>query len=185
MNNIDQILGKLEPDLAFVFLGANDAVYSNTATSVGVQKYIENLRSIVGEIRKRQPYSSFGTDKESIILVTPPPIHEEQLRERYRERGQESNRDNQRTGSYAEAVRELGREMRLSVVDTYIGMAGLQEGREGEDMRGSYLSDGLHLNTKGNQRMLELVVNTIGSDLPAWMPENLPNDVFPWSALAQ
>ena len=181
-NNIHHILGTLQPDLALVFLGANDAVYATSQQSVGVQRYSENLKSIVLQIQKRQPYfHSSSSSSPRIILVTPPPIHQQQLRDRYRKRGLESNRDNERTGTYAEAVRELGRAMQLSVVDSYVGMGGTQIGEEGEEARGSYLSDGLHLNARGNRRMLELVMETIRRDLPSWSPENLKNDLFPTS----
>jgi hypothetical protein len=49
-----------------------------------------------------------------------------------------------------------------------------------QDSRQQYLSDGLHLSSRGNQRVFELLSEGLSASLPSWMPDSLPMDQKQW-----
>jgi hypothetical protein len=51
--------------------------------------------------------------------------------------------------------------------------------------RSEYLSDGLHLSEKGNQRLFELFKSLLEKNLPSWLPGNIPSHMADWTALAR
>lgn len=74
---LDTRSGSVDPqhkDCLVIFFGANDASLS-TGTSAGqhvpIEEYKQNLRTMVDTVRR-----SCGSDGPTIVLVSPPPMHE-------------------------------------------------------------------------------------------------------------
>lgn len=127
--------------LVTLWLGANDAVLPNELQAVPLDRFKANLRAIVALVHERCP-------EASVVLITPTPFHPEGwLDERVR-RGltREHDRARERTSEYAEAVRQLGRELNLPVADAYTPVDA--EMRQlGPEKEGTVFTDGLHLNS--------------------------------------
>jgi len=118
----------------------------------------------------------------AILLITPPPLHEADWLAFLRSSTPTAlpDRSFARSHSYAQAVKEVGQALKVPVVDMHAALeAGQVEGgREegvpppGEAYR-SYLSDGLHLNGKGNKKAFEAIREGIKNNFPWLDPINL------------
>lgn len=141
----------LEPPLLVtIFFGANDAVLLNGDDSrkhVPLQEYKNNLLKIISHIKA-------SSNATHIVLITPPPVHEEGVKLRAREKygahcGDQPSRTNEVTGTYAKACMEAAKESKVPVVDLWSSM------QENPQWQTSYLSDGLHLSPDGNKLLFE------------------------------
>ena len=95
-----------------------------------------------------------------------------------------SSRSNYNSKKYGERVTLIGEEMGCSVLDTYK----LLGGDKGEDFYGKFLSDGLHLNEKGNRIVYRGIMEIIQSDFQHLLPVEQGNEGIPleeklWSDL--
>lgn len=126
--NWDRYAGRYGADIAVVMLGTNDA----RAGADGVAAYKEGLTEIVDR---------FQRDGATVVLQVPPPVHEEP-----------SGREG--IEGYREAVRELGAERGLIVVDH----ARAWDADEVDDL----LADHIHPNAAGHLRMSETFLATTG-----------------------
>ena len=115
-----------------------------------------------------------------VALITPPPIWEERLERSNIGKGKRIalDRTNERTKKYASACISVGKQFDVPVLDAWTGLEGQSNNRE------QYLSDGIHLNAKGNHQLFELFKNMLLERLPNWLPDKLVLDKAPWSALA-
>lgn len=91
----------------------------------------------------RDPTSVSYSPKTKLLLLTPPPI----------DLLAGSVRTAERTRSYAEAVKAVGKEASVPVVDTWTDIMNATRKREGE--LGEYFTDGLHLSEKGYRVVFE------------------------------
>lgn len=102
----------------------------------------------------RDPSSIYYSPNTKFLLLTPPPVDEPvrtlDLASRAVPLG--PDRDAERTRLFAEAVKEVGREAGVPVVDTWTGIMQAAE-REGGLER--YLVDGLHLSAEGYRVVFE------------------------------
>ena len=133
------------PDVIVLFFGANDSALLelNSHQHVPVDRYQRNLAAMCDYLLE------IGMAKSAILLVTPPPVHEEMwLEHNHDETWVRSDRQNSVTRLYAEAVEELGRGKDLDVQ--------LFKELEDKDLR-KYLSDGLHFSEAGNLVMASLL----------------------------
>lgn len=81
--------------------------------------------------------------------------------------------------AYGEAVLELGKAIKVPVVDMYTAL----EGPGGPDAYRQYLSDGLHLSLEGNRRAFEAVATAIRNNYPWLDPVSLEAQGPDWSEL--
>jgi lysophospholipase L1-like esterase len=136
-----------------IFFGANDAALPGQPQHVPQHEYYDNLVAMVRRIRMTlQP-----TTKFPILLLTPPPVDEEAWC-KSRDLDQ-SDRTNEMARAYGDQIKKVAANVdaNCAVVDTW-------ELLEGEtEWRGKYLSDGLHLNGAGNQKVFEGIMETIQS----------------------
>lgn len=108
------------PTLCTIFFGANDAALPDRTSAkqhVALDVYTNNLRSMVTYLRKEG-----GVRR--VILITPPPVSEPHrivhAKETYGiDLPLGSERTLEVTGRYAEACRELAREMDVPCVDLF------------------------------------------------------------------
>ncbi|XP_072554872.1 isoamyl acetate-hydrolyzing esterase 1 homolog [Paramormyrops kingsleyae] len=128
-----------------VFFGANDCSLQdkNPQQHVPMQEYVENLKDIVKHL------SSVEISADKVILITPPPLHEPAWEKECLFKGFPLNRHNSVVGQYAQACVQAGWQSGAEVLDLWTLMQ-----KDGQDFS-SYLSDGLHLSTKGNQFVAE------------------------------
>mmetsp|Transcript_9975 Transcript_9975/g.25806 ORF Transcript_9975/g.25806 Transcript_9975/m.25806 type:complete len:295 (-) Transcript_9975:106-990(-) len=148
--------------LVTIFFGANDASLPqhNLRQHVPKHEYVDNLRRIVGHLRRHCPAAA-------LLLITPPPVcHEQRLafqRQRYPTAATGIlERTHENAGAYARAVVELAEELHLPCVDLWQGM---QSAAPGEGWH-AYLSDGLHLSAEGNAKVAELILEKIENFYP-------------------
>ena len=116
-----------------VFFGANDACLpaSSTGQHVPLDQYKANLRAIVGHklVKEQQP---------RLILVTPAPVNEYQLEESDLSKGiLEVRRTAEHTKKYADACREVGTELGVTVLDLWSAFILKVGWRLGEPLPGS------------------------------------------------
>ncbi|EWM27491.1 gdsl lipase acylhydrolase family protein [Nannochloropsis gaditana] len=175
------------PVLVTIWLGANDATVESSRQHVPLWKYKENLEKMV------RFFKGLGRrDRQvAILLVTPPPLHEGKWLAFLRSSCPTSllDRSFARTASYALAAREVGQAIKVPVVDIHSSF-GVQieeavggEGMPQDETYASFLSDGLHLNEKGNRRAFEAVRDSIKHHFPWLDPINLETQAPGWESL--
>lgn len=130
--------------LATIFFGANDAALPFAFQHVPLEKFKENLRTMLSMIKS--PESPYYNPTLRIILITPPPLNEAQWEKRCHDQGEQLNRTWEASRQYAEAVRQVAAERDVVVADLWTRLMG-----GGGDDLAKYLFDGLHLNENGNQ----------------------------------
>eukprot|EP00040_Diaphanoeca_grandis_P013157 m.66526 g.66526 ORF g.66526 m.66526 type:complete len:280 (+) comp23699_c0_seq1:172-1011(+) len=156
---------EIKPDLLILFFGANDAMYTKFPHAVPLEQFQANLNGFIQAIAS-------NSAETSVILITAPPVDEAVLVARNAKEGNNRglDRDNERTKLYADATVRLGLELNIPVVNAWAGLGG------NSIERGKYLVDGLHLNSLGNQKLLELIKTTIMQHLPQWNRKALQMD---------
>jgi hypothetical protein len=119
--------------LQTIFFGANDACIpsANNGQHVPLATFKANIRAIATHpvIQAHDP---------KLVLVTPGPLEERVLEERNRPFGYaDLNRFNDVTAQYAQAVREVGKELGVPVLDLWMAFQRRAGWREGEKWAGS------------------------------------------------
>lgn len=103
--------------LLTIFFGANDAALPFSVQHVPLPRFEENLRTLI----------SFTTDSSSpwfdpstnLLLITPPPLDEAVWAEHRRQEHQPLDRKAKVTAQYAKAVKEVGQQVGIPVVDLW------------------------------------------------------------------
>ncbi|KAL7567976.1 hypothetical protein ACA910_019684 [Epithemia clementina (nom. ined.)] len=139
-----------------VFFGANDAAMPGEKQHVPIKTYEQNLVRIIEHIQ-----STLG-NHTPIVLLTPPPFDAEAWM-KFRSLTK-PGRSNEVAQSYGDVVKKVANKFGLAVVDTWILMEG------GSPKKSSYLSDGLHLNEKGNRAVYEGLMSAIAKTYPHILP---------------
>ncbi|KAF8305045.1 SGNH hydrolase [Clavulina sp. PMI_390] len=157
--------------LLTIWWGANDATMPGDVQHVDVEKYAENLHTTVSLVTS--PTSPYHSPSTRILLITPPPVNPKQ---RGSFPGQEpgstwDSRNNVQTKAYAEAVRRVGSECDIPVVDVWTLLWKYADGDE--EKLAPLLFDGLHLNEKG----YGMVYDELMIKLKETSPELLPGAV--------
>lgn len=159
---LGKLFGKMDSSVLFtiIWFGANDASVPGDPQHVPLSEYEENLQIMIRSFRTS--LKPTGRDFP-ILLLTPPPIHEDMLCRAF---GIPlANRLNDLARQYGERVKAVASaDDKCAVVDTW-------ELLEGEtEWRGKYLSDGLHLNGEGNKRVHQGIMDTIRRLFPKVAP---------------
>ncbi|WPH04562.1 isoamyl acetate-hydrolyzing esterase 1 like protein [Acrodontium crateriforme] len=192
-----------------IFFGANDARLPNMPGGpdqhVPVDKYKANLRAIITHPRVQEHVNA------RIILIAPPPLDEATLLQTDQVKypgliGDVLRRTNATTRQYATAVRELGCEMELPVIDLgfiiyarlgrplavhgplseyedavlrhYARQPGVDESMQ------TFLHDGLHLSGEGYKLLYLALTETILLTWPDQTPGQLPLLLPAWDDIA-
>lgn len=198
-----QVLPKVIPSpqqarvrFLIVFFGANDArlpdTYPEPQQHVPLEELKENLRAIVDHPSVR------AQSDARLILITPGPVHERSAMRADKEKDPSREpivrRSAQTTATYAQAVREVGKDLGVEVLDLWSAMmkhAGYHgNGVEDHSVPGtaanndtdsasdlalrSYLHDGLHFTRTGYEVLFAELMALIKRTWPDQMPEALP-----------
>ena len=136
------------PNLAVIFFGANDAAAEGMPLHVPLLEYRANIKAIIDMFRE----STLRKANTSLILVTPPPVNCQ-------------NREINVTSLYADAIREIGIEKHVPVLDLWL------PAEQGMDIHKD-LIDGIHLSAAGNRKVELGVLATIRQSYPQLMPRS-------------
>ena len=129
-----------------IWFGANDACLPPSRQHVPLDKYRANLEHMIKMVHS--PTSEFYSPETKIILITPPPVNLEQRKEHCIGNPVGAmERQNEVTTQYAQVVREVGEQLKVSVADVAKAFWDAASGKEAELK--PYLSDGLHLTPEG------------------------------------
>lgn len=178
-----------------IFFGANDSILDGTAQHVPLPDFIANLIDLAThDLIKTHP-------KLRLVLITPPPKSELMLKhaeaeyiELLKQNGQElpklARHSQAVTHAYAEAVKEVGRELNIPVVDLWSAITGRLQFSKAtgvldanlqsiEDTRGTwkfaqYLCDGVHLTGEGYKVLYEEFCKVVRVHYPELAAENMP-----------
>ncbi|CAM6082837.1 unnamed protein product [Calypogeia fissa] len=163
-----------QPALVVVFFGANDAavpVPSGRGQAVPIEEFKENLIKIAS-------YLKGLSDTTRVILITAPPIHDEnrmtnmstkigEIARKY------PDRTNERAGQYAAACKAAASEAGVGVVDLWTAI------QQSTTDWGSCLTDGMHLGAGGSKVLLDELLKEIKTH-SGWVPsltfESMPAD---------
>ncbi|RMJ27916.1 hypothetical protein PHISP_01184 [Aspergillus sp. HF37] len=169
--------------LMTILFGANDACLPGNAQYVPLPTFKTNLKTII-----QHPATQAQTPR--ILLLTPTPINEYQVEGFDASKGNaHPSRTASHTRQYADAVREVGGELGVAVVDlwgAFMRVAGWDEGKpldgskevpENEKLAG-LLTDGLHLTAEGYRVVFGEVMGAVRRNWPELEPERMPM-VFP------
>jgi lysophospholipase L1-like esterase len=127
-----------------VWLGTNDSTFPGSTQHVPLDAFVAALKDIFAVVRERSPQTK-------IILITPPPIYVKDVEQQlYSDPPRPIDRSVDLQGRYAKAVKTLGEDEGIPVVDAWDPIWEAAGSREEEAVR-PFLSDGLHLNGKGYQ----------------------------------
>ena len=170
--------------LVTLCFGANDAAFPCDkdppafSLHVPLPTFTALLRQIVSTIvpeyaQLTSAPSSYLSRTTALILITPPQLDEPVWREYLARRDNvppEKSRDVNTTRLYADAVRAIGREWCIPVLDLWE--------LTGKDEDGVYrwFMDGLHFNGRGNARWFEGLVQCIEQHYPTLRAEALGMD---------
>ncbi|KAF7725529.1 hypothetical protein EC973_009559 [Apophysomyces ossiformis] len=165
--------------LITIFFGANDAALPISFQHVPLDRFEENLNTLVSMVRSED--SRFYNPKARLILITQPPLNEPQWQKRCEESGDPLNRTWESARAYAEKVRDVGRERDVVVADLWTAITNRCE-QENRDLS-DFLFDGLHLNGNGYQVLYDLLMETIGQHFREIHPDALEMELPYWRQL--
>jgi lysophospholipase L1-like esterase len=129
--------------LLTIWYGANDACLPHSHQHVPLDKFTENLSTLVQMVTS--PTSSWYSPVTKIVLITPPPFNPSQWNAKHK--SEKDDRTPENTAKYAQAVRDVGVKENVPVVDMFSAIMDATHEQEKELER--YLSDGLHLTAEG------------------------------------
>ncbi|KUL89950.1 hypothetical protein ZTR_02897 [Talaromyces verruculosus] len=171
--------------LMTIFFGANDAVLPPHTQQVPLEQYKENLKFLI----QHPSVKEHGT---KIIVLTPPPINEYQLKFFDAEKGFDTpSRTAANTKRYADACRDVAQSLGVPVADIWMAIMKSTGWEVGQPLTGSkdvpaneqlasMLTDGLHFTGNGYKLMYDEVMKTIRATWPEEAPENLREVFPPW-----
>lgn len=148
--------------LLTIWFGANDAAI-NSPQSVPIPAFKSNLTTLISLVHS--PSSPYYSPSTKILLLTPPPVDDTKRNAELASRSppRPADRDAENTRLYVEAVKEVGREHGVAVVDTWGAINKLAEKEGGLDR---FLSDGLHLTGEGYAVVTAAITEAIVAHLP-------------------
>jgi isoamyl acetate esterase len=181
---LGRVFGRIPTQVLFttIWFGANDCATVDSAQYVSPDAYEENLTGIVTRMRRiLKPVTQMPVNRRGIgavtgefdyvhfpiLLLTPPPVHETMWKEW---KGLDvSDRCNDRARQYGDIVKKVA----LTCGDPYIAVVDVWELLDGDHdlkTRAQYLSDGLHLNTAGNRKVYQGIMECLRNNFPHLLP---------------
>lgn len=157
-----------------LLLGSNDCSLPGQRQHIPLEDYHQNLGTIIQGIQERIPASC------PIIVMTPPPIDTMGLQKAWAEKGwaDEKTRTNESARMYGLQAKTVAQGLGCPVLD-------LWEFFGGDDLSNfeDFLSDGLHLSNKGNQKVCQGLLALIREKYPHLAPEGIPQEEKLWDEL--
>ncbi|BGP37731.1 isoamyl acetate-hydrolyzing esterase [Rhodotorula kratochvilovae] len=166
--------------LFVVWFGANDAACPPSPQSMTIEHFKANLNTILDMIRL--PSSPWYAPKTQLLLLTPPPVDDGVRNSELASRtpARVPDRDAERTRLFAEAVKEVGREGKIPVVDVWGRIMQFARDNEGGRLE-KYLSDGLHLTAEGYRIVTAGISELLYAEYPHLYWENMEQRFPHWT----
>ncbi|KAF9346702.1 hypothetical protein BGX34_003710 [Mortierella sp. NVP85] len=166
-----------------IFYGANDACLSPSLQHVELERYEQNIRTMIDMVHSpNSPTYSPGT---RIILICPGPVEESLWAHRRKGQGRPMDRDKDVTKQYAALCLKVGQEYQaknaqqaspqhhqVDVIDTW-GLITAQV-ENGQQALTDYLRDGVHFTSEANDLVFKHIMEIIRRRYPEWDPEKMP-----------
>lgn len=132
--------------LLTIWFGANDSCIKPSPQHVPLDKFTENIRTMVQMITS--PSSAYYCSDTKIILITPPPVNTIQRGADLASRNPPLALDRKFdvTKLYAEAVKSVAGQEKVALLDVWTMF---WEAAGSEELLSKYLSDGLHPSALG------------------------------------
>ncbi|KAH8554454.1 SGNH hydrolase-type esterase domain-containing protein [Umbelopsis sp. PMI_123] len=170
--------------LITLFFGANDSAKVGTFQHVPIDEYANNLSKMIERINQ------YSTDTR-VIVITTPPVNEDQWHEASEQGGPDLRRSNKVAKAYAEAAKDVARKYNVPYVDLWTEIMKLSIDPDNledkNDLTGTtksgkrdlseFMSDGLHLGTLGSAVLFAALMQTIKSNFPELNPETMPEEL--------
>jgi len=167
--------------LMTIWFGANDACPLPSVQHVPLERYKTNLVDVINLIKS--PESPYYSPDTRLILMTPPPVNEEQWEAITTSWDQPKplDRFTEVTAKYAQVVRDVGKELKVPVTDVFTTLWETV-GRDQKELR-QYMLDGLHLNAAGYTIVFEELMKTINIEYPQLHPSRLQTVFISWDSI--
>jgi len=142
-----------------IWFGANDACIKPSPQHVPLPQFVANLKRLVNLVLS--PTSSRYSPSTHVILITPPPVNTYQRGAALASRNPpvELDRKFEVTREYAEAVKQVGFDENVEVIDIWTGI--WEAAGKDERALSKYLEDGLHLNAAGYDIVYQALMEKI------------------------
>ncbi|KAK3615102.1 hypothetical protein LTR56_026803 [Elasticomyces elasticus] len=195
--------------ILFIMFGANDARLPNTPGGPDQHVPLEDFKSNIRHMVSHPSVTAHESVK--IILVTPPPVDERKCLAADQEKLPTIDNNNgshqqhplrrtaATTATYAQALRSLGPELNIPILDIHRAMLALSghshlntpptsppyllpgslEAPQNPTLQ-SFLSDGLHFTGEGYRLLFTELMLLIEREWPELMPGNLPLRLPAW-----
>jgi len=186
-----------------IWFGANDSRIQGSPggpdQSVPIDEFKRNIKSMV------QHPAVQAHEAIKIILITCPPLDERKAlkhdQEKYPVLGRVLRRTASNTAQYSQAIRDLGDELDLTVLDLWTAMMSRTGNTREQPLTPgsldvppnqtlqSYVHDGLHLSGEGYRvlygELMTLIERTWPDDMPARRPMRFPawDDLGAWNKM--
>ncbi|KZV96498.1 SGNH hydrolase [Exidia glandulosa HHB12029] len=168
--------------LVVIWFGANDAALPGSPQHVPLERYKANLATMVSMLRDPSSEWYHAPERTKILLVTPPPIEEKAIAHVLAtvfNPPQPLDRQFDNTKLYAEAVKAVGAEHDVPVIDMWSAI--WDAAGQNVEALGQFLPDGLHLNAAGYKHAFDLIVDAIAKNWPELKHSDV-KQVYPhWS----
>lgn len=149
-----EIQNQYTPDLITFMLGTNDAAKSGSSNDVPLATYKSNMLQIIQRYQKVAP-------KAKWILMTPPPTAD----------NQQSTRSNTDLQSYGNAVKDIGKQLNLPVLDLYSAVQ--SNFQSNSSSKANFYTDGIHFSYWGNVFVYNQISSMITKTYPEWNPSTI------------
>ncbi|CCM03909.1 uncharacterized protein FIBRA_06060 [Fibroporia radiculosa] len=156
--------------LLTIWLGANDAATEGTPQYVPLPAYSANLAKLVRTVTDSA--SAHYSPVTRILLLTPPPVNTHQWAAHRAEQNQTLDRNFEKTRTYAQAVRDVGKQVGVPVVDLWTAL--WDACGHVEEQLSEYLSDGLHLTDRGYAIVFDEIMKSVSENYPELHYDKLP-----------
>ncbi|KAJ1999872.1 isoamyl acetate-hydrolyzing esterase [Coemansia thaxteri] len=147
--------------LLTIMFGSNDAALAPSRQHVPIDEFRNNIVSMVKMVTC--PESKYFAPDTKILLITPPPLGEQEA---------PAERTFASVKACADAVRDVAMQLSIPCVDFWSAMVS----KVSEDGQGGYerfLWDGLHLNAAGNDLLFTSLMQAIRQHFPDMGPDTM------------
>ncbi|KAI8915687.1 SGNH hydrolase-type esterase domain-containing protein [Gorgonomyces haynaldii] len=142
-------------DLSVLFFGANDAslLKENPHQHVPLDKYYENLLEMTQQLKQKGP----------VILITPPPMFEQDWLDYQRSQGKSLDRSLETVQKYREQCIKVAKQTQSHLLDTWTFI----------EAQRSFFVDGLHFSHDANLKLFEHLKLLLERELKAFTPQEI------------
>ncbi|KZV99078.1 SGNH hydrolase [Exidia glandulosa HHB12029] len=167
--------------LLTIWFGANDACLQQSPQYVSLDRFKANLTRMVTMLRDEKSEWYHPPERTKILFISPPPIDADaraaDLASRNPPLAPDRTWDN--TKAYADAVKEVGKELSVPVADAWTAIWDAA-GHKAENLK-QFLPDGLHLNAASYSLVYDLILEAIAQNWPELHYSKLPFVFAPWN----